>query len=146
MKPSETVWKWRVWTLLKGHLVENEHVSYLMVFKWNRIKARPATLSTASQCELCWKIYFGDLGLSIQREKTDWCSDINQAMAWWLCKWRFRVHGLKTGDIEKKKKKKENEMCRGMAKPGAECCYFLLSLQQKCWGGIPPLRVFAGLH
>lgn len=113
-------------------------------FKWNRIKARPATLSTASQCELCWKIYFGDLGLSIQREKTDWCSDINQAMAWWLCKWRFRVHGLKTGNIEKKKK--ENEMCRGMAKPGAECCYFLLSLQQKCWEGIPPLRVFAGLH
>lgn len=64
-------------------------------FKWNCIKACPATLSTGSQCELCWKIYFGELSLSIQREKTDWCSDINQAMAWWLCKWRFRVHGLK---------------------------------------------------
>lgn len=68
-------------------------------FKWNCIKACPATLSTGSQCELCWKIYFGELSLSIQREKTDWCSDINQAMARWLCKWRFRVHALKQAKL-----------------------------------------------
>lgn len=87
-------------------------------FKWNCIKARPATLSTGSQCELCWKIYFGELGLSIQGEKTDWCGDINQAMAlWWLCKRRFRVHGLKQAILKKK-------LCGGTAEPGAECCCF----------------------
>lgn len=85
-------------------------------FKWNCIKACPATLSTGSQCELCWKIYFGELGLSIQREKTDWCGDIHQAVSWWwLCKWGFRVHGLKQAILKKK-------VCRGMAEPGAECC------------------------
>lgn len=85
-------------------------------FKWNCIKACPATLSTGSHCELCWKIYFGELGLSIQREKTDWCGDINQAVAWrWLCKWGFRGHGLKQAILKKK-------VCRGMAEPGAECC------------------------
>lgn len=109
-------------------------------FKWNCIKARPATLSTGSQCELCWKIYFGELGLSIQGEKTDWCGDINQAMAlWWLCKRRFRVHALNQAILKKKPS-------GGTAQPGAECCCFLLPLLRTCWRGIPPLPVFAGLH
>lgn len=92
-------------------------------FKWNCIKAWPATLSTGSECELCWKIYFGELSLSIQREKTDWCGDINQAMAWWLCKWRFRVHPLKQAILEKKEKK----LCGGAAEPWLTVVIFAIS-------------------
>lgn len=107
-------------------------------FKWNCIKACPATLSTGSQCELCWKIYFGELSLSIQREKTDWCSDINQAMVWWLCKWRFRVHGLKRAILERKKRTKCVEEWQSQGLTVVIFCY----LFSRSAGEVYPLFVY----
>lgn len=98
-KPSQDNMKVKLWTLSKGAFAKSEWTRQLpRGFKWNCINGCPAILSTGSQCELCWKIYFGELGFSIQSEKTDCCSNINQTRTLrWLCftSGRSRVHGLK---------------------------------------------------
>lgn len=102
--------------LIQGAFAKSEWTRQLPHgFKWNCIKACPAILSTGSQCELCWKIYFGEPGLSIQREKTECCSDINQTRTlWWLCYTSRRswVHGLKQAIWKKKVQKNDWAGCR----------------------------------